>query len=78
MIPKKFQPKPQDRKTIHHRKCVSNGGTDRIRNLSLVKSKQHEAYHLLFANGTPHDVAQILNDIWIDPDYELIVKKRKK
>lgn len=75
---RKLKPNPQDQKTIHHRKCLSNGGTNELRNLSLVKRKFHEAYHLLFANGTPHDVAQILTDIWIDPDYELIVKKKSK
>jgi hypothetical protein len=63
-------------KQRHHRKCKSNGGTFAKRNISKVKPKPHEAYHTLFANADTFRVAEILNEIWIDPDYKLVVVRR--
>lgn len=63
----------QNKKTVHYRKPVSTGGTNDPENLSYVKDKHHQAYHLLFANYNPYQVAKILNDKWIDPNYQLIV-----
>lgn len=62
--------------TRHHRVPRSKGGSDSDRNISLVPCNKHEAYHLLFANLPPEDVARILNAHWIDPDYELVVQKK--
>lgn len=61
----------------HHRKCKSHGGTNAKRNISIVRSDHHEAYHLLFGNRNPKEVASFLNKIWIDPDYYLVVKRRR-
>lgn len=66
----------QNKRTTHHRKPKSIGGTNEERNISYVRDKEHQAYHLLFSNKTPYEISKILNDTWIDPDYELIVKKK--
>lgn len=56
----------------HHRKCRSNGGTDDPQNISIVPVFKHRSYHNLFQNGTPEEVARILNETWIDTDWVLI------
>ena len=62
----------------HHRVPRVHGGTDCIHNVSIVSKKQHMAYNLLFTgHATPQGVANILNEIWIDPAYQLIVEKRQ-
>jgi hypothetical protein len=45
--------------------------------MSLVQDKYHRAYHLLFGNMTPKEMASLLNDVWIDPDVKMVVRKRK-
>lgn len=62
----------------HHRRCKSNGGTYAKRNISLVNEIEHQAFHTLFVNNDTYGIAEILNKIWIDPDYQLIVVKRNK
>lgn len=65
-------------KSIHHRKPLSIGGENRIYNLSLVTRKQHEAWHLLFENKNAHDIAQIINEVWLDTEYYFMCVERKK
>lgn len=60
----------------HHRKCRSNGGTNDKENIVYVSQVAHRAFHTLFANKNAYGIAQILNKIWIDPEYELIVRKK--
>lgn len=60
----------------HHRKPRSRGGTNESRNISLVPQHQHRAYHLLFRNMQPEEIAQLLNQKWIDPDFELIAIRK--
>ena len=62
----------------HHRKPRSKGGDNSNENLVLVEHKKHRAYHLLFDNKDPKEVAQILNETWIDPTFKFICVKRKK
>ena len=62
----------------HHRKPRSLGGLYSPRNISRVSAKKHAAYHLLFANSTPQQIAQILNETWVDPDYEFFVQKKSE
>jgi len=63
----------------HHRKAKVNGGSGKISSPNMVEVDvlQHRAYHLLFGIKTPEQVAAILNKTWIDPDYELITRKRE-
>lgn len=68
----------QEGKTLtrHHRKCKSRHGTGKPHNISLVEDRHHKAYHLLFSNMDPYQVAQVLNTVWIDPDYIFEVRRR--
>lgn len=65
-----------NQQTAHHRKPRSKGGEDTIGNISIVKRKFHEAYHLLFADKSPVEVAKMLTDIWVDPQWEIVAKMR--
>lgn len=60
------------RDTAHHRKPRSLGGGNESENISFVPGNKHEAFHLLFANKTPYEIADILNAVWLDPAYELV------
>jgi hypothetical protein len=64
------------RPTGHHRRCRSNGGTDARSNISVVTDVQHKAFHTLFGNATTEVIAEILNETWIDPSWELIARRR--
>ena len=61
----------------HHRRCRSNGGTDDNDNLSQVSSIQHKAFHILFLNKNVYEIAEILNETWIDPRFNLVVVKKE-
>lgn len=66
----------QKKTNVHHRRCRSNGGSSNPRNLSVVNIKQHESWHCLFVNYLPEKIAQIINEIWLDPDYEFVCQKK--
>ena len=61
----------------HHRKCKSKGGDANIENIALVPLVAHEAYHTLFGNRPPWEVAKLLNDSWIDPEFKLVCFRKK-
>ena len=61
---------------VHHRLPVSRGGDDSERNRVLVPIHLHEAYHRLFGNSTPQEIAKILNETWISTEYQFAVLKR--
>jgi hypothetical protein len=63
--------------TTHHRKARYNGGGDQPSNLIQVPENKHQAFHLLFNEGEPHHIRNVLNKIWIDPAYRFILVKRK-
>ena len=58
----------------HHRKCRSNGGRTTSRNVIVIKDNVHRAYHTLFGNMTPPEIANALNRIFIDPDYRMVAE----
>lgn len=62
--------------TRHHRRPRSKLGQDIERNISLVPQNHHEAWHTLFFNADPEEIAQIINRIWLDPDYEFLCRKK--
>jgi hypothetical protein len=63
--------------TLHHRKPKSLGGTRERRNIALVPEHKHKAFNLLFTgNPTPWKIATVINETWIDPDYEVVVQRR--
>lgn len=61
------------RNNRHHRLPRSRGGKNNPDNISIVKQDVHRAYHLMFGNATPEELAAILNLTWIDPDKKLVV-----
>lgn len=60
----------------HHRKPRSRGGDNSPRNIVRVPRNKHEAFHLLFENHSPEEIATILNDFWIDTDYFMVAVPR--
>ena len=64
--------------TRHHRKSKARGGTNEQENISMVKDKFHQAFHLLFGDADPGYIVEQLNSIWIDPDYCVVLMKRKQ
>lgn len=60
----------------HHRKCRSNGGTNDWTNLSYVVRIQHRAWHILFKNDLPQEIVNKINAMWLDPEYEIVLKKK--
>lgn len=61
---------------LHHRKPVSRNGSDDDRNISIVPMKCHVAYHGIFSNLSPEAIAQVLTERWIDPDWEIIARRK--
>ena len=66
-----------EKRTRHHRRPRSAGGNSKKGNISNVRQVDHVAFHRLFGPGLPHVIAEIINEIWIDPEFELVVRKRK-
>ncbi len=63
----------------HHRVPTSRGGDKKdLRNISLVPRNLHEAYHAFAGNLLPHELAKVLNTLWIDPDVELVALTKGK
>ena len=63
--------------TMHHRIAKVRGGNNTPSNISLVPDKKHKAFNLLFTGSpTPYYIAKVLNETWIDPRYELVVRRR--
>lgn len=62
--------------TRHHRNPRSNNGSDKPENISLVPLKKHQAFHALFSNDDVYKIAEKLNNVWIDPRFELIVREK--
>ncbi len=67
----------------HHRLSRSrtggipnNGLVNGIENVIRVDYKRHQAFHLLFPDTDPHNIACTLNNIWIDPTKILLVVDR--
>lgn len=60
----------------HHRKPRSLGGKDNDENMSHVSVSKHRAWHNLFKNYSAEQIVKIINDIWIDPEYKLILQRR--
>lgn len=62
----------------HHRKCSSNGGNSKAENISIVDVRKHQAYHQLFDNLPPSEIARVLTDTWIDPNFIMVAVPRSK
>ena len=62
----------------HHRLPRSRGGSNAPRNISIVSRDLHRAWHRLVGNMNAEEVAAMLTDTWIDPDYYLVAIPRDK
>lgn len=63
--------------TRHHRKCRSKNGTSTSDNISIIPHILHESWHRLFKNYDAKEICEIINETYIDPDYEFICIKRR-
>lgn len=66
----------KDRLTTHHRKCKSNGGTNHPSNLSFLPHSRHAAWHYLFGNLEAPQIVELINQLYLDPNWELTVKRK--
>lgn len=62
----------------HHRRPRSLQGTDSPENLVQVSDTKHSAWHTLFSNHTPQEIADIINAVWLDPEFVFLVERRKR
>lgn len=62
--------------TVHHRKPRSRGGSNEPSNISHVKHNLHMHWHGLFDNHSPEEICEIINLVWIDPDYKFVCIKK--
>lgn len=71
--------KKRHRYDYHHRLPQAQGGTDNYPegNLVRVNAIRHAHWSALFKGDTPLDsIVEELNNVWIDPRYELILKRK--
>lgn len=65
---------------LHHRLPRLQNGTDTFpeNNLVVVPKKRHAHWHALFSgNRTLESIVQELNNVWIDPRYEIFIKEKE-
>ena len=62
----------------HHRKPKKLGGSGKLGspNMVLVSVIKHRAWHCLFLTKTPKDIARIINETWLDPDWEMVAVRK--
>jgi hypothetical protein len=46
-------------------------------NISVVPANKHRAWHMLWADKHPEEIAEIINAVWLDPAYKFICVRRK-
>jgi hypothetical protein len=66
---------------LHHRLPRSHKGTNAKENLVRVPQVLHRAWHLMFRNWLPPQIAQELNKTWISPKWKMVafeIKPRQK
>jgi hypothetical protein len=66
--------KPQDTNT-HHRLPRSKGGGNDTNNLVQVNVTKHRAWHTLFQNYSPEQIADIINRTWIPTNCKMVVRR---
>jgi len=60
----------------HHRRPKSRGGTTCPANISWVDARKHQAWHMLFENHGPEEIARHINEVWLDPDWEFVPRRK--
>ncbi len=51
-------------------KCYGHAG------IVLLSEEEHNAWHILFDNGSLEHVVRVLNDKWIDNRFELVIIRK--
>ena len=64
----------------HHRRAKTNRGSGKISsgNMVEVRADHHRAFHLLFETKSTPDIARVLNETWLDPEWMLVAIKREE
>lgn len=62
----------------HHRKPKKLGGSGKATSPNMIEVRivQHRAWHTLFGIKTPKEIADTINQIWLDPDWEMVAIKK--
>ena len=77
---------PKITTNLHHRRAKINGGSGEMSSGNMIRvcTVKHRAYHILFGTKQATNIAAelnrlayILNETWIDPEYELIAIKKE-
>lgn len=64
--------------TKHHRKPRSlfqGKVNNEPENISKIKIKFHEAWHKLFNDMTAQEIAEEINNKYLDPEFKFVVKR---
>ncbi len=56
----------------HHRRPRSKGGKNNPRNISYIPRIHHEAWHILFQNWEPEQIAKRITEWFLDPDFVMV------
>ena len=64
--------------TIHHRKPRSIGGKSEPRNIIRIPGNKHAAWHLLFSNFQAEEIARLISETYLDPDYTIIAIRKEE
>jgi len=65
-----------DRSSRHHKKMRCHGGGDDLRNISNIPQKWHRAFHTIFGNFETHTIMTMMNELFIDPDFEFVLRRK--
>lgn len=63
--------------TKHHRKMRCHGGGNEEANISYVPRKKHQAFHTVFGNMTTPQMVKVLNEVWLDPAWQITATKKQ-
>ena len=61
--------------TRHHRRPRSLGLNNEPENISYIKFKKHQAWHMLFGDMSAHQIAEEINKLYLDPAYKFKIKE---
>lgn len=73
---KRRQDKSYSKLSKHHRKPRFLKGSNEDRNISYLSDYVHRAWHVLFSVKTPREIAETINRLFLDPDYEMIARRK--
>lgn len=64
--------------TKHHRLPRSLGGTDTYPegNIALLRNDRHQWWHALFGNFDAQTICRLINQYYIDPRFEVVLRRR--